>query len=266
MNQEDPYTPNSVLTLDKATFGYRSRNQITKILTKLSLTLCPGDCIAVLGSNGIGKSTLLKTIPKLIPLLGGSISIHNTPIETLSPNEISRKMSVVLTERQFLRQLTVYELVASGRLPYTNWMDQKKSDDRKWIEAAITNVGIQHLTSKKCEEISDGQLQNVLIARALAQNTALMILDEPGMHLDFYQKIKLFRLLRSLSNNKQKVILFSTHDIELALHYCTKALALLPHTYYFDTISNLAQQNVFNMLFDDPSLQFNKDHMRFTYM
>ena len=265
VTEENTHHTNPVLQLDKVTVGYRSQNRVTKIISSLSLTLYPGDCIAILGSNGAGKSTLLKTIAKFIPLLEGTIQLHSTSMDTLSPREISRKLSIVLTERQFLRQMSVYELVSSGRLPYTNWMDGKNGDDYRLIKFALKAAGIQHLAPKKCEEISDGQLQNVLIARALAQDTSLMILDEPSIHLDFYQKIKLFSLLRSLAANQQKAIFFSTHDIELALHYCSKALVLLPDTYYFDTISNLAKQNVFNTLFDDSSVQFDKHHMRFRY-
>jgi iron complex transport system ATP-binding protein len=144
--------------------------------------------VALIGVNGVGKSTLLRSLSGLQESLSGEIIINDTPLHNLTPQERSEYISLVLTEQPISKNLSVLELIALGRQPYTNWIGSLSSDDLQHINTAIELVNIEVLRDKKCYELSDGQLQKVLIARALAQNTPVIILDEPTTHLDIYHQ------------------------------------------------------------------------------
>jgi iron complex transport system ATP-binding protein len=158
-----------------------------------------------LGKNGIGKSTLLRTIAKVQKPLSGSVFINNRNSESYKHQELATYLSMVLTERLPESQLTVFELVAFGRQPYTNWIDKLSAIDIEKITWAINETEINHLKDKRFYELSDGQLQRVLIARALAQDTEIIILDEPTAHLDLHHTIKLYylRMLKYLQELHQ---------------------------------------------------------------
>ncbi len=197
--------------------GYQTKKQQTCVVDNINLSLNKGKFACILGKNGIGKSTLLRTLTKVQPKLSGEILINKYPLETISNHELAKKMSLVLTERIPDSNLNVYELIALGRQPYTNWIGKLNDNDLQQINLAINRVHIEDLLHKRHDELSDGQLQKVMIARALAQDTELIILDEPTAHLDIHNKIELFSLLNNLSKDLQKTILISTHEIHLAL-------------------------------------------------
>ena len=199
------------------TIGYYSKKNTISVANNINLSLQKGKMVCVLGKNGIGKSTLLRTLSKVQPQLLGDIFINGQNLENITNTKLAQKMSLVLTEKIPENNLTVYELIALGRQPYTNWVGQLTNEDKMQIEIAIQQTNCQDIIHKKHTELSDGQLQKVMIARALSQNTELIILDEPTAHLDIQNRIETFQLLKKLSLELQKTIIISTHEINLAL-------------------------------------------------
>lgn len=214
--------------------------------------------MALLGKNGIGKSTLLRTLSKVQPPLGGSIYINQKELSTYSNLQLSTTLSLVLTERLPLSQLTVFELVSLGRQPYTNWIDKLTPEHLKKILWAIEQTEISHLKEKRFYELSDGQLQRVLIARALAQDTEIIILDEPTAHLDIHHTFNVFSLLQKLVKNTGKTILISTHEVNLAIQLADEFILLTEKNMYCGNAKELIQQNAFEQLFPKELITFNK--------
>ena len=208
---------NSILKTENLTIGYPQKKQDHIIFSNINLSIEKGKLISVLGKNGIGKSTLLRTLCKVQKAITGAIYFEGKKLNTYSENDLSKKLSVVLTERLPESQLTVFELIALGRQPYTNWIDTLSKTDLEKIETAIKQTEIGHLKNQRFHELSDGQLQRVLIARALAQDTDVIILDEPTAHLDMHQTINIFSLLQQLVKRTNKTIIVSSHEINLAL-------------------------------------------------
>jgi len=213
----DKNTSNIIIQTHNLSIGYQSKKNITCVAENINLSLPKGKLVCVLGKNGIGKSTLLRTLTKVQPKLSGDIILNRRKLETITNTELSKVMSLVLTERIPESNLTVYELITLGRQPYTNWIGNLTNEDNKYIELAIEQTKIKDIIHKKHYELSDGQLQKVMIARALAQNTEIITLDEPTAHLDIHNKIEIFNLLKTLTQKLHKTILISTHEIHLAL-------------------------------------------------
>jgi len=208
---------NIVLKTNNLRIGYQHKKNIFCVAENISISLSEGQFVCLLGKNGIGKSTLLKTLTKVQPKLDGHILLDNQELDAIANIDLAKKMSVVLTERIPESNLTVYELIALGRQPYTNWIGSLSDDDKTYIDLAIAQTHIENIIQKKYSELSDGQLQKVMIARALAQNTDLIVLDEPTAHLDIQNKVEIFKLLKTLSQEHQKTIIISSHEIHLAL-------------------------------------------------
>ena len=207
----------NILSTSNLTIGYQSKKENIVIAENLNLNLQSGKLIALIGANGIGKSTLLRTLCGIQKPLSGSVLLNDKDILKYEPLSLAQNLSLVLTDKLPPSNLTVFELVALGRQPYTNWLGKLSDIDLEKVNQAIELTQIQHLSNKKHDEISDGQLQKVLVARALAQDTPLIILDEPTTHLDLLHKVSIFKLLKKLSEATNKCILFSTHDIDLAI-------------------------------------------------
>lgn len=222
-------THNILSTVD-LNIGYKTKNSTITIAENLNLNLQKGKLITLIGANGIGKSTLLRTITGIQKPLSGSVFLNQKNISSYSLLTLAQNLSVVLTEKLPPSNLTVFELVALGRQPYTNWVGKLTQEDITKINEAIELTQIGHLTSKKHFEISDGQLQIVLIARALAQDTPLIILDEPTTHLDLLHKVTLFKLLKQLTQKTEKCILLSTHDIDMAIQLSDEIIIMTPET------------------------------------
>lgn len=207
----------TVLKTNNLKIGYQSKKQTHVIGENINISLQKGGFVCLLGKNGIGKSTLLRTLTKVQPKLAGKIFIDKQELESINNVQLAKKMSLVLTEKIPENNLTVYELIALGRQPYTNWIGKLTDDDKNHINTAIEQTHIEEIITKKHNELSDGQLQKVMIARALAQNTNIIILDEPTAHLDIQNKVEIYKLLKTLSRKHQKTILISSHEIQLAL-------------------------------------------------
>ncbi|WP_317043393.1 ABC transporter ATP-binding protein [Polaribacter haliotis] len=222
-----------------------------------------GKLISVLGKNGIGKSTLLRTISKVQKPISGDVILENKNLNNYTERELSTKLSLVLTERLPESQLTVFELIALGRQPYTNWIDKLSNEDIEKVNYAIEQTEIEHLKNNRFYELSDGQLQRVLIARALAQDTEIIILDEPTAHLDMHHTLKIFSLLQKLVLETSKTILISTHEVNLAIQLSNEIILLTENAIIFGTTSQLIEKNAFDDLFPKNIIKFNKTLQQF---
>lgn len=244
------------------TIGYKD----DPLFNNLNFELKTGVLTSLLGSNGIGKSTLLKTISRLIPLKKGEIFLDGKSIFNLSNAQFSQQISMVLTDKEINKNLNVYELVKLGRQPYTNWLDTLTQQDEFVIEQAMVDCGVYDLKDRKIIQLSDGQLQRVFIARAVVQDTPFIFLDEPSTHLDLYHKVHLFKLLKKLTKEQNKCILFSTHDLDLALQLSDEIMLLKDEVLHHGTTDELIQQNVFERFFDSDDIVFNKERRQFTIL
>ena len=176
-----------------------------------------GNLISLLGPNGVGKSTLLRTLCAFQPAISGDIIINGTSLQELTQAQLSRIISVVLTERLDVRAMTVHNLVSLGRSPYTGFWGRLDEEDERQVRQAIDQVGISELYEREIGTLSDGELQKAMIAKALAQQTPIILLDEPTAFLDFPSKVEMMRMLHRLAHEMNKTIFLSTHDVELAL-------------------------------------------------
>ncbi len=197
--------------------GY-THNRIQKpVMGSINTTLYTGEFVALIGKNGAGKSTLLRTLSAFQQPLSGTITYPDGISTLRTAKELSTMIAVVLTDNSSIYNLSVYEVVALGRTPYTNFMGRRRKHDEDVIEQAMTRMNIQHLANRNISTLSDGERQKVMIAKALAQETEVIILDEPTAFLDFSSRIQLFRQLKQLAAETGKSVLVSTHDLELVL-------------------------------------------------
>lgn len=196
--------------------GYGSK----KVFENISLQCCSGQMIAVLGPNGVGKSTLLKCLAGLLAPMGGVVYIDGRELHKMHSLELARKLSVVLTDRRVDGLLTVFEIVAMGRYPYTDALGNLKDEDVKAIWESLRLVGASDLAYRYFNELSDGEKQKVMLARALAQNPRVIILDEPTSFLDIRNKVEVLHILRRLTRKIGISVIFSTHDADMALKLC----------------------------------------------
>ena len=202
--------------------GYRNGNKITVITRGVSASLYSGELTCLLGPNGAGKSTLLKTLTAFLPPVKGDIFIENKPLSDYSDAELSKVIGVVLTEKLNLNNMSVEELVGLGRSPYTGFWGHMNDNDRRLVAEAISLVGIESLSGRMIQTLSDGERQKVMIAKALAQETPVIFLDEPTAFLDYPSKVEIMQLLQRLAREKNKTVFLSTHDLELALQIADK--------------------------------------------
>lgn len=244
-------------TVDLA-IGYSTKKTQIVVATNINIDLHQGELIGLVGPNGIGKSTLLRTLSKVQKPLQGEVFINNRTLTQFNSNDLAKAMSLVLTEQIASKNLSVFELVALGRQPYTNWVGNLSSNDISIVNNAISQTNIQDIKHKKCYELSDGQLQKVLIARALSQDTDLIILDEPTTHLDMYHKAFILKLLQKLVKETNKTILFSSHEIDLAIQLCDKIILMTKENTVIDSPCNLIANNSFNGLFPKDLIVFDE--------
>lgn len=228
-----------ILTASNLSIGYVSKKHQNIIAENLNVSIENGQLIALVGANGIGKSTLLRTLTRIQKPLTGTITLNEKNIFSYDSIELAQNLSLVLTEKLPPSNLSVFELIALGRQPYTNWLGTLSEIDLEKINAAIALTHTEHLVDKKIHEISDGQLQIVLIARALSQDTALIILDEPTTHLDLHHKVSVFKLLKKLTEETNKSVLFSTHDIDLAIQLSDEMIVMTEESVAQDQPCNL---------------------------
>lgn len=254
---------NTLLHTKNLTIGYTSKKEVLTIASDINISLKKGKLITLIGGNGIGKSTLLRTITALQKPISGKVILGEKDIFSMDNSDLAQQQSLVLTDKLPSSNLTVWELIALGRQPYTNWIGNLTDEDYTKINTVVQLTNIEHLIEKKHYEISDGQLQKVLIARALAQDTDLIILDEPTTHLDLFHKVSVFKLLQKLAHESEKCILFSTHDIDLAIQLSDEMIVMTKENTIQDQPCNLIEKGVFDTLFKDEHIVFDKEKGKF---
>ncbi|MBQ5704880.1 MAG: ABC transporter ATP-binding protein [Alistipes sp.] len=211
-----------MIRFDNIRLGYGNRT----LIENLSATVERGALTALVGRNGTGKSTLLRAIAQLGEVLSGEILLDGRPLQTLAPSEMASMVAFVTTDKVRIANLRCRDVVALGRAPYTNWIGRMQEQDKAIVEQALESVGMSDYADKTMDRMSDGECQRIMIARALAQQTPIILLDEPTAFLDMPNRYELCTLLRRLAHEEQKCILFSTHELDIALSLCD-AIALI---------------------------------------
>lgn len=248
----------TILKAEQLSIGYKAKKKDTVVASNINFELQKGQLISLVGANGIGKSTLLRTLIKVQPALSGSILLNNKDLKITSTLDLAKQLSIVLTEPLISKNLSVFELVALGRHPYTNWIGNLTEADIEIVTKALAQVNVSELKDKKCFELSDGQLQKVMIARALAQDTDVIVLDEPTTHLDMYHKAYILKLLQKLTKETGKTVLFSSHEIDLAIQLCDTMIVMKKNELFCDQPCNLISQGVFESLFPKDLIAFDE--------
>ncbi len=210
-------TRQGTIDIKDLSIGYAGKKKTTVIASNINAAICSGELTCLLGANGVGKSTLLRTLSAFLRPLGGEIDILGKPLKDYTDKQLATVIGVVLTEKCHLRNMTVSELIGMGRSPYTGFWGTLTQNDHRIVEDAISLVGIGELKDRMVQTLSDGERQKVMIAKALAQETPIIFLDEPTAFLDYPSKIEILHLLHRLSRDMQKTVFLSTHDLELAL-------------------------------------------------
>ena len=252
-----------ILETHELSIGYQTKTSKALIASAINIALYQGELIGLVGANGIGKSTLLKTLTTIQPALSGQITLNKKLLENHTSIELAKTMSLVLTEQLMSKNLSVFELIALGRQPYTNWVGNLTETDLAIVNQSIEQTNLSDLKDRKCFELSDGQLQKAMIARALAQDTNLIILDEPTTHLDMYHKAYILKLLQRLAKETNKTILFSSHEIDLAIQLCDSMIVMTNNSVISDTPCNLIERGVFETLFPEDLIEFDQNTGRF---
>ena len=227
-----------MIELKDLTIGYAQKNNTKVVASGINATLHSGRLTCLIGANGIGKSTLLRTLSAFQPPLSGEIYIDNEspiPLSTLTDKQLSRLIGVVLTEKPDVQNMTVFELVGLGRSPYTGFWGRLNEDDKEVVKESLRLVGIESLQDRLIQTLSDGERQKTMIAKALAQQTPVIYLDEPTAFLDYPSKVEMLTLLRHLARETGKTIFLSTHDMELALQIADELWLMTAGTPSSDT-------------------------------
>jgi iron complex transport system ATP-binding protein len=248
---------NEILSLDSLRIGYISGNSRNVLLAPLYATASKGELIAVIGRNGIGKSTLLRTLTGIQPSIEGSIFISGRDIKDFSRLELAQKVGFISTEIVKITNMTVYELVSLGRFPYTNWIGKIERIDHEIIMDSIMKTGMENLYDRNISELSDGERQRAMIARVLAQDTEIVIMDEPTAFLDIKSKYEIVHLMHDLALKRGKTIIFSTHDLSIAISQADKIWLTLNEKLVQGAPEDLMIQGAFDHLFDSSVVGFN---------
>ena len=205
-----------VIRLSHLSVGY---SPSLPVISDINAVVRSGQLTCLTGENGIGKSTLLKTLTGFLSKLGGELLLDDREVGTFSQRELARQVSIVLTQKPDVQNLTVEEVIGLGRSPYTGFFGRFHDADWTVIADALASVGIEPLRHRMIQTLSDGERQKVMIAKALAQQTPVILLDEPTAFLDFPSKAETFRLLQRMAHDRDKLILLSTHDLGLAVRF-----------------------------------------------
>ena len=245
--------------------GYTERRRSVVISPDLSLSIRPGEIVMLMGPNGSGKSTLMHTMAGLLPPLAGEVQLGEKPLSSLTMKEVARQLSLVLTERIPAGNMDVWEVVTIGRYPYTGFRGVLSAEDKRICEEALDTCRLTELRERIFDTLSDGEKQRVMIARALAQETPLILLDEPTAHLDLPSRLEVTTMLRTLAHKLGKSILISTHELDLALGWAD-TIWLLDRS---GAITAKAPEDLIldgdiERVFGDPRLRFDQERGEFS--
>ena len=254
-----------LIELEDLSIGYHDGGNHTELFTSINATVVGGEVVAVVGSNGAGKSTLLRTITSLHKPLAGRITLSGRDIRSCSPVELASRISFVSASSAVSPYLTIYEVVSLGRFPHTNWIGRMTDKDRIAVDRAIRSVGIEGLSQRRIGEVSAGDSQRSMIARALAQDTGLVVLDEPTAYLDLPNKYELISLLRALSLTEGKSFIYTTHDLHIAVGESDKIWLLGGRGFVEGSPEDLMIQGAFSGLFAGSRLELADESGLYTY-
>lgn len=247
---------NNILNAQNLNVGYGSTSERRVVYGPLSLSIPRGEIIAIVGRNGIGKSTLLRTLAGLQPPISGSIEVNGQPLLGLHRKTRAKWISFVPSDSVMVPNLTVREFVALGRFPFKVWNDSFTETDWSAVRRAISLVGIEKLAEKDITEVSDGERHRSMIALALAQNADIILLDEPTAFLDLPNKFEMVRLLAQLAHDEGKSIIYSTHDLQVAIHEADNIWMMLDSCLVSGAPEDLILANQFDSLLSDTSVVF----------
>jgi iron complex transport system ATP-binding protein len=256
----------NLINTDSLSIGYSTpRKGPTVLHSNVNVKLQSGEFACLLGPNGSGKSTLLQTVCGFLPALDGDVFLDGRRVETISNREMSLLTSIVLTERISVSNMTVFDLVSLGRTPYTGFFGRLRANDSKKIIDSIQSVGLKGFEDRLITNMSDGERQKAMIAKALVQETPLIMLDEPTAFLDLPSRIEIMHLLRKLAHERNKGILLSTHDLDLALQMADKIWLLAEgRQMETGTPEDLVLTNEFRRFFEREGILFDNDTGQFT--
>lgn len=247
------------IRLENLSIGYRNGKNTRTVAEDINASLHSGCLTCLLGANGIGKSTLLRTLSAFQPKLSGNIFIGGKQIENYGKKELSRLIGVVLTSKPDVRNMTVSELVGLGRSPYTGFWGNLSEHDNVIVSRSIEMVGISSLSERMVYTLSDGERQKVMIAKALAQQTPVIFLDEPTAFLDFPSKVEIMQLLKHLSRETDKTIFLSTHDMSLALQISDCIWLMQNNSLSIGTPNELARGKALSNFIERDGIIFDKE-------
>lgn len=254
------------IKLENLSVGYEQQGEAPlEVLKDINLDAASGEMVALIGCNGIGKSTLLRTLAGFQPWFAGDIRMGDQSLETFGPGDRARLMSFVSTENVRIPNMSVFDLVAYGRFPYTNWIGMLSEEDRFVVDEAIEKVGLRGMEQRPVMQISDGERQRAMIARALAQDTPLIFLDEPTAYLDVSNKYEIFHLLQVLSGEKKKTVVLSTHDLNIALREVDKLWVITGDGCYQGAPEDAVLRGWLNLLFRNEHVGFDDKEGEFFF-
>ncbi len=254
-----------ILSLKSLKIGYVSGRLENRLLQPLDATAYTGELIAVIGRNGIGKSTLLRTLTGLQPSLGGEIAYSGKNIREYTRMDLAQKVGYISTDIVKVSNMSVYELVALGRFPYTGWTGKIDAKNNEFIMDAIKKAGMSGHCYRMISELSDGERQRAMIARILAQDTGIMIMDEPTAFLDIGSKFEILHLMHLLSRESEKTVIFSTHDLQMAISQSDKIWLIQEGNLVEGAPEDLMLRGAFDHLFDTSFVQFNTENGTFSF-
>ena len=257
---------NAIFTTHDLAVGYRSGKQQVTLLKNLNLTLAKGKLVALLGQNGAGKSTLLRALTCDERPLAGAIQVNGQNLLEMSQKDRSRLIGLVSTERIQAGALTVTELVGLGRQPHTGFLGRLDDEDRAIVKQSMTDAGIIGKANEYIASLSDGERQKAMIARALAQQTPIIILDEPTAFLDVASRIETMRLLQKLAHEQDKAVLLSSHDISQSLMLADELwLITTEREVVTGTTDQLVADGAMNRIFTNQSIHFNPNILDYSF-
>lgn len=251
-----------IVEIKNVSIGYKSRGAEYLVAHSINAALHAGEVVALIGRNGAGKSTLLRALGGYEKPLKGTILYNGTTTGNATPAQLARLIAVVLTDNAVAGALTVRELVSLGRTPYTNFTGHLRQSDRAVVDWAINAVGVGPLAHRAVGTLSDGERQKCMIAKALAQETPVVMLDEPTAFLDFGSKVALFRLLQRLAREMNKAVIVSTHDIELALRLAHRLWLIDGGTLHCGTADELSATGVLGAFIAGDGITYNSEEKK----
>ncbi|MBQ6663122.1 MAG: ABC transporter ATP-binding protein [Firmicutes bacterium] len=237
----------AILKTEALAAGYAGRI----IAEQVGIQVCPGEIVALIGPNGSGKTTLLKTVAGFLEPIGGAVYLDGRDLSAFPRSEMARIMSVMMTERMATDQMTVRDVVSLGRYPYTGMLGRLTEKDQGIVDRALTRVGMTEFSERIFNDLSDGQKQRALLARSIAQEPKILLLDEPTSYLDIYHKLRFIDILKDLVSGEEMGVLMSVHELEIAYEISSRVVCLSAdgHIKAFGTPQEVFSEQVINDLY-----------------